>query len=132
MSRVGQTEINRDIMNQVFILQNQYKQLLNRQIEWFDGRDAASLYKTFHKDEALNHMFELNAKDHTQRIEVLTCNVNERGIPVVEEGRLPSMALEPSPPLAAKHASLTEQDEGNESLFVENIVVDTTDLSEPS
>ena len=71
-------------MSEFFILQNHEKRFLGRQKEWLDGSDPASLYKTPHKDEAVNQVFEISSKDYTQRIKVVSCKVNEKGLPVIE------------------------------------------------
>ncbi len=76
-------------MSELFILQNHDKLFLGRQKEWLDGRDPASLFKTPHKDEAVNQVFEISSKDYTQRIKVVSCKVNEKGLPVIEPERLP-------------------------------------------
>lgn len=68
--------------------------------EWLDGRDPGSLFKTLHKDEAINQMVESSSKDYTQRIKVLCCSVNEKGWPVIDEELLP-----PPLPKAVKASS---------------------------
>lgn len=78
-------------MSQVFLLQNQQGLLLNKQGQWTDGREAGSLFRTPHRDEALNHMIEVNSKDYTLRIKLLECDLNERGIPQLKEEDLPPM-----------------------------------------
>lgn len=76
-------------MSELFILQNQDKLFLGRQNNWLDGRDLAALFKTAHKDEAINQMFEASSKDYKQRIKVLTCSANEKGLPVIDPELLP-------------------------------------------
>ncbi|WP_111641569.1 hypothetical protein [Marinimicrobium alkaliphilum] len=71
-------------MTSVYILQNQDQQFLSKQREWLDGRDAGLLYKTPHKDEAINLMVEVSAKDYTQRIRLLACRTNDKGLPIIE------------------------------------------------
>lgn len=78
-------------MTTVFLLQNQSKLLLNKQGEWVDGREANSLYRSVHRDEALNHMVEVNARDYTLRIKVLECQLNERGVPQLPKEELPPL-----------------------------------------
>ena len=78
-------------MTTVFLLQNQSKLLLNKQGEWVDGREANSLYRTVHRDEALNHMVEVNARDYTLRIKILECQLNERGVPQLQKEELPPL-----------------------------------------
>ncbi len=113
-------------MSQVFILQNQQQQFLSKQNEWVDGRDAASLYKTSHKDEALNQMFEVNAKDYNQRIKILACEVSERGLPLIAADQLAPLDADsaaghgPDKQCAeSRQASLEANCERNETPFAE-------------
>lgn len=76
-------------MSEFFILQNQAKLFLGKQKDWLDGRDPGSLFKTPHKDEAINQMVEISSKDYTQRIKVISCEVNEKGVPILAEELLP-------------------------------------------
>ncbi|MBR9909469.1 MAG: hypothetical protein GYB33_03840 [Gammaproteobacteria bacterium] len=89
-------------MKSVFLLQNQDKLLLNKHGEWVDGREVASLFRTAHRDEALNQMVEVNTKDYTLRIKLLQCPVNERG--------QPQPRAEDLPPLMAGGASAANDD----------------------
>lgn len=76
-------------MSEVYILQNQARLFLGKQKDWLDGRDPGSLYKTPHKDEAINLMFEVSSKDYTQRIHAVSCGVSEKGLPVIPEDIMP-------------------------------------------
>lgn len=76
-------------MSEVYILQNQARLFLGKQKDWLDGRDPGSLYKTPHKDEAINQMFEVSSKDYTQRIHTVSCSVSEKGLPVIPQDILP-------------------------------------------
>ncbi len=80
-------------MSELFILQNQDKLFLGRQNNWLDGRDLAAVFKTVHKDEAINQMFEASSKDYRQRIKVLSCSANEKGLPIID----PEIMPEPLP-----------------------------------
>lgn len=102
-------------MATVFLLQNQHKELLNKQGDWTDGREAKSLYSTIHRDEALNQMIEVNSKDYTLRIKLLECERNEKGIPLVQDDDLPPLGgYQPEPveetivDVAADTESVTE------------------------
>ena len=68
-------------MTEVYLLQNDDGLFLNKQQEWVDGSDAGSLYKTAHKDDAINTKVELTVKAPYLRISTVVCSVNERGIP---------------------------------------------------
>ncbi len=76
-------------MSELFILQNQDKLFLGKQNNWVDGRDLNALFKTAHKDEAINQMFEASSKDYKQRLKVLSCNTNEKGLPLIDPELLP-------------------------------------------
>lgn len=79
-------------MNQIFLLQNQDKLFLNKQKEWVDARDLGSLFKTVHKDEALNQLFEVNTRDFSQRIHIVTCGLKANGLPDIDPADLPPAA----------------------------------------
>ncbi|GAB3105598.1 hypothetical protein [Pseudomaricurvus hydrocarbonicus] len=78
-------------MKSVFLLQNQHKRLLNKQGEWVDGREANTLYRSVHRDEALNQMIEVNSRDYTLRIKVLECELNDRGVPLLKDEDMPPL-----------------------------------------
>lgn len=80
-------------MSELFILQNQEKLFLGKQNNWLDGRDLGALFKTAHKDEAINQMFEASSKDYRQRIKVISCTANEKGLPQID----PELMPEPLP-----------------------------------
>jgi len=67
----------------VFILQNQHQQYLEKSLEWDNGADANQLFKTPHKDVALNQLMELNSKDIELRATVISCELNSAGNPVL-------------------------------------------------
>lgn len=75
--------------NDVFIIQNQDKLFLGKQGAWLDGRDPGALYKTPHKDEAVNEMFETTARDYSQRLSLVNCPLNDRGQPLIDPTILP-------------------------------------------
>jgi hypothetical protein len=78
-------------MATIFLLQNQHKLLLNKRGEWCDGREASTLYRTVHRDEALNQMVEANSGDYTLRLKILECETNDRGIPLLKDEELPPL-----------------------------------------
>ncbi|MDO3388685.1 hypothetical protein QWI17_22755 [Gilvimarinus sp. SDUM040013] len=110
-------------MSEVFIIQNQDKLFLSKQRAWVDGREPAGLYRTPHRDEAVNEKFEVNAKDYSQRVSLVSCALNERGVPLIDPDILPpplpkakgedSMALELEP------ETVPEQAEGVETVSSE-------------
>jgi hypothetical protein len=78
----------------VFVIRNQLGQYWTRAGEWVDGREPQRLLKLRHRDEALNQLVELSARDIDLRGEVVSCELSGRGEPVVEasEHRTPTLA----------------------------------------
>ncbi len=72
----------------VFILQNQHEQYLHKSLERVDGCDANQLFKTPHRDVALNQLMELNAKDIQLRAKIISCELDSSGNP-----RLPKQPI---------------------------------------
>lgn len=88
-------------MNQTFILQNQDKLFFGKNKEWVDGYDANAVYKTLHKDEAVNQMFEITSKDYKQRVKVIGCELDEKALPVIASDIMPApLPKVPKPPKA--------------------------------
>jgi len=82
----------------VFVLKNQAGLFLNKQGEWVDAGQPATLYRTVHRDEAVNTVFEISAKDMYLRAEVIACKVDEKGQPAI--GQLMETSAEPVEPAA--------------------------------
>ena len=75
-------------MTQHFILRNQQGLYLNRRREWVEPSEAPAFYKTQNRDEAINEMVEVNSKDIAQRIQIVECELNHRGDPVIVQSSL--------------------------------------------
>ncbi|MBU3068926.1 hypothetical protein KOI40_03790 [Aestuariicella sp. G3-2] len=119
-------------MSTIFLLQNQHKHLLNKQGEWVDGREANTLFRTPHRDEALNQMIEVNARDYTLRIKILECSLSDRGLPLLKDEDLPPLG-DPSTALEAEAGQLSPE-EGDSSATIEaaeNQPADTTPDATP-
>jgi dissimilatory sulfite reductase (desulfoviridin) alpha/beta subunit len=82
-------------MSELFILQNQDNLFLGKQNNWLDGRDPGALFKTIHKDEAINQMFEASSRDYKQRIKVIGCPANEKGFPTIDPAIMPTPLPKP-------------------------------------
>lgn len=123
-----------ETMSELFILQNQHKLFLGKQNAWVDGQDPATLYKTPYKDEAINQMVEVSAKDYTQRIRIVPCGADEKGLPAIDPATLP----EPQPTAVDLFAGMVDDKSENESPeSAEDVNDDTTKdvndtMSEPS
>lgn len=80
-------------MTTVFLLVNQDNLLLERSSSWGYGNDLRALYKTPHRDEALNLKVELTVKDPLLRVRIEQAELDDRGLP-----RLADALLEKIPP----------------------------------
>lgn len=99
-------------MAEVFILQNQHQQYLSKQNLWLDGRDPGALFKSLHKDEAINQMVEVNAKDYTQRIKIIAVEQSEKGLPIVPvigPSIAPTISIDAASTEAAQSVSTAQQ-----------------------
>lgn len=90
-------------MSQTFILQNQDKLFFGKSKEWVDGYDANAVFKTPHKDEAVNQMFEITSKDYKQRVKVIACELDEKALPIIDSEIMPApLPKAPKPPKAGE------------------------------
>ncbi len=71
-------------MKQLFVIRNQHQHYLGRNHDWVDGSHPPVLFRTPHRDMAVNELFEVNVKDFALRGEIIVCETDERGLPVVE------------------------------------------------
>jgi hypothetical protein len=77
-------------MASVFVVKNQLGLYLSKQQEWVDGSDEQSLYRTAHRDEAINTVFEVSSRDIYLRAETLVCETNDKGNPIVAVATVPT------------------------------------------
>jgi hypothetical protein len=83
-------------MSQLYILENQDGLFLGRQGVWVEAREVAAMFKTVYKDEAVNQMVETSSKDYTQRIKIVHCGANEKGLPIVPDRIRPDSVETPT------------------------------------
>lgn len=93
-------------MNQTFILQNQDNHFFGKNKEWVDGYDANSVFKTIHKDEAINQMVEISSKDYKQRVKIIACHMDEKSLPIIDIAIM--AAPLPKVPKAAKGSGIPD------------------------
>ena len=94
-------------MTSVFVVKNQLGQYLSKQQEWVGGADSQALFRTAHRDEAINTVFEVSSRDIYLRAEALACDVDAKGNPIVDAAQ-PAAAIDSAndetPEAAATHA----------------------------
>ncbi len=88
-------------MKKLLVIRNQNSHYLGRHGEWLDGSHVPALFRTEHRDAALNELFETNIRDFALRGEILECEIDKHGYPVVEIINpivaLPEEAIPPQP-----------------------------------
>lgn len=76
-------------MADVFIIKNQDGYFLGKTGDWLDGREPQHIFRTEHKDEAVNQLFETNSKNYDLRLSIESFPSNKRKIPIFTEEQLP-------------------------------------------
>lgn len=71
-------------MSEFYVVKNQDGYYASKQKEWLDGREPRQLFRSPHKDEAINMVFEMTAKDIFVRAETITCELDDKKVPIVE------------------------------------------------
>lgn len=97
----------------VFVIRNQLGQYLDKHSGWQSGKDNNALFRVDHRDEALNTLIEINAKDITLRGKILEVPADEKKRPVVEISE-EALALD------------KPGNHGAGELFVEELTIETT------
>lgn len=69
--------------NTVFVVKNQQDLYLSKQQEWVEGTDSQGLYRTRHRDEAINTVFEVSSRDIYLRAEAVACELDAKGNPAL-------------------------------------------------
>ena len=83
-------------MSKKFVIRNQSQHYLSQDKTWVDGTDPTSLFRSSHKDIAVNELFEANVRDFALRAELIHCETSSKGYPSVE-------VLNPIPILAEEN-----------------------------
>ena len=67
----------------VYILKTQNNLVLNKNFEWSSEPHRDSVFSSLHRDIALNQLIELNAKDINLRAQIIECEADKKGRPVL-------------------------------------------------
>jgi hypothetical protein len=100
-------------MSTLYVLQNQHGYFLkkvgaDKNKEWVDGQDAGQLFRTVHKDEALNMLVETNSQNVELRITVKEYDSNGKNHPIIPSEELPPPLPKPAPESAEDEANQDE------------------------
>lgn len=110
-------------MSNIFVVKNQDGYFISKQKEWITGRETRALFRSIHKDEALNMVFELSSKDINLRAEAISVEMDDNKLPVVEV-----TAPEPEPSLELS-SELEETTATEETLDQEPTPEETPELA---
>lgn len=83
-------------MTKVFVVTNQLGLYANKHKEWIDGRESKLLFRSNHKDEAINLVFELSSKDILLRAEAISVDLDDNNQPLVDVTAEPIKDIESS------------------------------------
>lgn len=78
-------------MKTLYVIRNQNRHYLGRHGEWLDGSHVPALFRSEHRDVAVNELVELNLRDIALRAEIMACDPDSHGNPQVP-------VLNPLPP----------------------------------
>ena len=115
----------------VYVIKNQSGQFLNKQQEWVAATDNHALYRTAHRDEAVNTVFEVSSKDIYLRAEAVACPVDAKGQPVPQHADLlsprPETATDDAEAEACEEAQTLEADAESAAEDVPETTAEQTD-----
>jgi len=67
----------------IYIIKNHNENVLGKAFEWLDRTTASLIFNTPHRDIALNQLIELNAKDINLRAQIVECEADKKGRPIM-------------------------------------------------
>ena len=102
-------------MHNLFLIHNQDGYFLGKSGDWLDGREPTQLFRTQHKDEAVNQLFEANSPNVEWRLSILECPAKSRLIPDIPEEKMPPPLLKPN-----KEEASEEEASDSDDLSAEN------------
>lgn len=94
----------------IYLIRNQQGQYWTRGGDWVDGREPQRPMKFRHRDEAVNQLVELSAKDIDLRGEILELSLND-GEPKLEISRVQTPLLAELAAERARAAAEAAQDQ---------------------
>lgn len=83
-------------MSEVYIIRNQDHLYLDKHGEWVDGSDSHTLFRTPHKDEALNMKVELSVRHPQLRLSLVTGALDEKGHLALHGSEATGPAIDPA------------------------------------
>ncbi len=72
----------------LFIVKDAVGNLLTKDLMWAKDCAVTDLFKTPHKDIALNQLLEINAGDVQLRAQIVACEVDNKNRPIIDRNTL--------------------------------------------
>ena len=110
-------------MSNIYILQSQNDLYLSKSGDWVSGDDSKVLFRTQHKDEAINQKVELTVKQPELRVSIGTAQLGDKGKLILQkEHKMVLPKHNPTP----KEAGIIDEH------AIENELIHLTDIVSPA
>lgn len=76
-------------MTSLYVVVNESGHYLGKQQQWLDGSEPQHVFRSEHRDEAVNAAFEAGLRDVTLRAQVSQVEANERKLPILDISDIP-------------------------------------------
>ena len=86
----------------LFILKDAVGNLLTKDLLWASDCEVTELFRTPHKDVALNQLLEINAGDVELRAQIVACEVDNKNRPIISSSTLAGNQARSDPQPAAQ------------------------------
>ncbi|MBV1932049.1 MAG: hypothetical protein KUG71_10070 [Porticoccaceae bacterium] len=86
----------------LFILRDAVGNLLTKDLLWASDCTVTELFRTPHKDVALNQLLEINAGDVELRAQIVACEVDNKNRPIITSSTVASNQASSDPQPAAQ------------------------------
>lgn len=110
-------------MSNIYILQSQNDLYLSKSGDWVSGDDSKVLFRTQHKDEAINQKVELTVKQPELRVSIGTAQLGDKGKLILQKEH--KMVLPKHNPTPKETGIIDEH-------AIENELIHSTDIVSPA
>lgn len=76
-------------MKTVFVVHNSDGSFLGKQNQWLSPAEAQAVWRSPHHDVALNQMIEANAREIMLRLQIMSCPLSDKDLPLLEQAVVP-------------------------------------------
>ena len=76
-------------MKTVFVIHNSDGSFLGKQNQWLSPAEAQAVWRSPHHDVALNQMIEANAREVFLRLQIMSCPLTDKDLPLLDQAVVP-------------------------------------------